>query len=42
MKPNYLVDGPGKAAILDLCMAMALDLGEQVFVNQSHGVARQT
>ncbi len=35
MKPNYLVDGPGKAAILDLCMAMALDLGEQVFVNQS-------
>lgn len=35
MKPNYLAEGPGKAAILDLCMAMALDLGPQAFVNQS-------
>ncbi len=35
MKPNYLVDGPGKQAVLDLCMDMAMDLGPQVFVNQS-------
>lgn len=35
MKPNYLVDSPRKPAILDLCMDMALDLGPQVFLNQS-------
>lgn len=35
MKPNYLAPGPNKAAILDLCMDMALTLGPQVFVRQS-------
>lgn len=35
MKPNYLADGPNMGAILDLCMAMATDLGPEVFVNQS-------
>jgi pimeloyl-ACP methyl ester carboxylesterase len=35
MKPNYLADGPGQGAILDLCMVMAMDLGDQVFLNQS-------
>lgn len=35
MKPNYLVDSPRKPQILDLCMDMALDLGPQVFLNQS-------
>jgi len=35
MKPNYLSDGPQKAAILDLCMTMALDLGPGVFARQS-------
>lgn len=35
MKPNYLVDSPHKPKILDLCMDMALDLGPQVFINQS-------
>ncbi len=35
MKPNYLTDGPRRTAILDLCMDMAMDLGPQVFVNQS-------
>lgn len=35
MKPNYLTDGPNRAAILDLCMTMALDLGPEVFINQS-------
>jgi pimeloyl-ACP methyl ester carboxylesterase len=35
MKPNYLAPGPGKAAILDLCMDMALSLGPDVFARQS-------
>lgn len=35
LKPNYLSDGPLKPAILDLCMAMALDLGPEVFRAQS-------
>ena len=38
MKPNYLADGPGKAAILDLCMDMALDLGPAVFARQSRAL----
>ena len=38
MKPNYLTDGPNRGAILDLCMAMAMDLGAQVFVRQSHAL----
>jgi len=38
MKPNYLTEGPDRAAILDLCMAMALDLGPEVFVNQSRAL----
>ncbi|MFN4098514.1 MAG: alpha/beta fold hydrolase [Pararhodobacter sp.] len=35
MKPNYLAAGPGKDAILDLCMDMALSLGPLVFRDQS-------
>ncbi len=35
MKPNYLAPGTGFSAVLDLCMAMALDLGPQVFARQS-------
>ncbi len=38
MKPNYLADGPEKAAILDLCMNMALALGPQVFARQSRAL----
>lgn len=38
MKPNYLADGPNLGAILDLCMAMATDLGPDVFVAQSHAL----
>lgn len=38
MKPNYLTNGPNRAAILDLCMDMALSLGPQVFVDQSHAL----
>ncbi|MBV0914011.1 alpha/beta fold hydrolase [Anianabacter salinae] len=39
MKPNYLADGPGKQAILDLCMDMALTLGPEVFERQSRALA---
>lgn len=35
MKPNYLAGGPGRDRILDLCMEMALSLGDDVFVRQS-------
>lgn len=35
MKPNYLVDSPNKLDILNLCMLMAEDLGDQAFINQS-------
>jgi pimeloyl-ACP methyl ester carboxylesterase len=35
MKPNYLAHGPGKVAILDLCLTMAVDLGPDVFARQS-------
>jgi pimeloyl-ACP methyl ester carboxylesterase len=35
MKPNYLTNGPNRAAILELCMAMAKDLGPNIFVSQS-------
>jgi len=38
MKPNYLADGPSQGAILDLCMAMATDLGPAVFVRQSQAL----
>lgn len=38
MKPNYLAKGPGKQAVLDLCMSMALDLGPQVFAHQSRAL----
>ncbi|MFN3937955.1 MAG: alpha/beta fold hydrolase [Gemmobacter sp.] len=35
MKPNYLAQTRDRGAILDLCMAMALDLGPAVFARQS-------
>jgi len=38
MKPRYLVDGPKKSEILDLCMTMATDLGPQTFINQSQAL----
>lgn len=39
MKPNYLVDGPQKPLILQLCMNMAEDLGPDVFISQSEALA---
>lgn len=38
MKPNYLAEGPGKTAILDLCLDMALSLGPEVFARQSRAL----
>lgn len=38
MKPNYLAQNPDHAPILDLCMKMALDLGPDVFINQSRAL----
>ncbi len=38
MKPNYLADGAGKAAILDLCMDMAEALGPDTFIRQSRAL----
>jgi pimeloyl-ACP methyl ester carboxylesterase len=35
LKPKYLTRGPRYTEILDLCMAMALDLGPEVFERQS-------
>ncbi|MGL4812511.1 MAG: alpha/beta fold hydrolase, partial [Beijerinckiaceae bacterium] len=35
MKPNYLAPGPRNQPVLDLCLAMALDLGPDVFARQS-------
>lgn len=39
MKPLYLAEGPHRAAILDLCMEMALGLGAEVFAAQSRALA---
>lgn len=39
MKPLYLADTPNRAAILDLCMAMAQALGPETFSTQSSALA---
>ena len=39
MKPHYLADTPNRQAILDCCMDMALDLGKDVFIQQSKALA---
>ncbi len=41
MTPHYLTDGPNKKAVLDLCMAMAEDLGEKVFEEQSRALQQR-
>lgn len=38
MKPNYLAQAPQRQDILDLCMDMALGLGPEVFLRQSHAL----
>lgn len=39
MKPHYLAATAQRAEILDLCMAMALTLGDDVFIQQSRMLA---
>ncbi len=39
MKPLYLAPGPRRAAILDLCMAMAEAMGAAVFEQQTAAIA---
>lgn len=38
LKPNYLANGPARARVLDLCMAMANDLGPAVFERQARAL----
>lgn len=38
MKPHYLAPEPGREAVLDIVMDMALDLGPDVFVRQSRAL----
>ena len=39
MKPNYMIQEEKSSKISDLCMRMALDLGEKVFIDQSRALA---
>lgn len=39
LKPHYLVDGPQRGAVLDLCMAMAMSFGADVFERQARAIA---
>ena len=39
IKPNYLQTGSKRTSILNLCMAMANDLGGKVFIEQSMALA---
>lgn len=41
MKPNYLSKGPGREAILELCMSMAGRLGPDVFIQQSRALQQR-
>lgn len=39
LKPNYLADGPRLDETLKLCMAMAMDLGPEVFARQARAIS---
>ncbi|MCV0424364.1 MAG: alpha/beta hydrolase [Roseibium sp.] len=41
LKPNYLANGPLRQDVLDTCMAMAIDLGPNVFERQSRALQRR-
>ncbi|MFQ6553134.1 alpha/beta fold hydrolase [Aestuariibius insulae] len=41
MKPAYLAPGPGRMEVLDTVMAMARDLGPEVFIRQSRALQRR-
>lgn len=38
LKPHYLVDGPQRTAVLDVCMEMAMACGAEVFERQASAV----
>ena len=38
MKPNYLAESENKTSVLSICMDMALNLGPDVFINQSRAL----
>ena len=38
MKPNYLAESENKTNVLNVCMDMALNLGPDVFINQSRAL----
>ena len=38
MKPNYLAESENKRSVLNVCMDMALNLGPDVFINQSRAL----
>ena len=38
MKPNYLTESENKSSVLNVCMDMALNLGPDVFINQSRAL----
>ena len=38
MKPNYLAESENKSSVLNVCMDMALNLGPDVFINQSRAL----
>ena len=38
MKPNYLAESENKTSVLNVCMNMALNLGPDVFINQSRAL----
>ena len=41
LKPDYLAPGPGRQAVLDLVMDMALEMGEGVYLRQSRALQRR-
>jgi pimeloyl-ACP methyl ester carboxylesterase len=41
MKPDFLAPGPGRQAVLDLVMDMALEMGEGVYLRQSRALQRR-
>ncbi|MEM9631662.1 MAG: alpha/beta hydrolase [Pseudomonadota bacterium] len=38
LKPNYLANGPLRQDVMDVCMAMAMELGPEVFERQSRAL----
>ncbi|MFK7997317.1 MAG: alpha/beta fold hydrolase [Granulosicoccus sp.] len=41
LKPHYLFNGPRRTDVLDVCLAMALDLGEATFAMQAQAITNR-